>query len=344
MVSALNHLRRDHGVMEDVCVACPDRKFSDDEDRRVHNDLYHYRRFNKMRRTQPCKQCQFPLNRAQACNHMQMEHGKPNQCPFCPFSPSNLDMTDMNSVLVTTSTKDTDLLSRMKQHVRMEHPMNDPEIFVCGCKKRFRKKEDYNEHRSRKIPDTERKIPICKHLLRDSERAVCGHCGLTFQKNYLAKHSASAHGVDVEETLKFACKYCPKRYEFVYSLKKHMTQKHFPEKKEYFCEVCPKVFSTRESLVRHNKIHGSKKYKCPRCPKVFNSEMNVRQHLRGIHYPPAFECKLCGRMFHHHHIIKPHLRQIHKVLDYDASIAKHSIDMTEDLRKIPHLTVEVADS
>ena len=55
---------------------------------------------------------------------------------------------------------------------------------------------------------------------------------------------------DVKETM---CSYCGSSFKGERKLKYHMRSVH--AKKAFKCDVCPKVFSTNTSLIRHNKYH-----------------------------------------------------------------------------------------
>jgi len=339
---AKNHLKTDHGVEEDVCVTCPNREFVDASDRRYHYSVCHNPTLNRCRRTQPCKKCSVPLSRTQGWTHMGIEHSKPNECPFCPFNASNMDLSNINSLVSDISTKAPDLLAKMRQHIRLEHPMDDPQLFLCCCKKTFPTKAQLKEHNSTKIPDAERTVPICKRLLVEEPKVVCGHCGLSFCKSYFKKHSAIEHGINVAETFKYPCSECPKRFQHLYLLRGHLLQEHFPDKRDHVCHVCSKTFSSNVTFKEHVGRHSSKKLKCPQCPKSFNSPNNVRQHLRGCHYPPSYECTLCGQKYHHRAMLNTHLKNVHQVVAGNSFIKKHKVDMTADVMQIGKLLVDVA--
>lgn len=161
---------------------------------------------------------------------------------------------------------------------------------------------------------------------------------LFFQRCALKTHYAVAHGVDVEETLKYRCKFCPKRYNAPHKLKAHLLHQHFPDRRQFVCKFCPKAFSVKERLSRHLDRH-TKQFLCPQCPKTFKGRNNVEQHLRQCHYPPSYECLDCGQMFHHRGMIRNHLKQIHQKLDCESHMKCHPIDMKKDRMNIRHITL-----
>ena len=171
------------------------------------------------------------------------EHGTANECSFCPFNASKLDLSNINHFVANITTEDSDLLAKMKQHLRNEHPMSEPEYILCACKYKSATKREHKEHRNINVPENERKVPLCKRLLIENVKVVCGHCGLAFGKAYIDQHCAKEHGVNVEETMKYACSECPKRFRHLFILKTHLAQVHFPDKSRGF------RFSSRKSYI-----------------------------------------------------------------------------------------------
>lgn len=57
---------------------------------------------------------------------------------------------------------------------------------------------------------------------------------------------------------------------FVFSLDDHLVAAHHYPKDQFRCELCPKSYSYRPSLLRHRAlIHGElRKYPCENCSKV----------------------------------------------------------------------------
>ena len=337
---ASKHMNKNHGLTDNLCCVCPHKTFTTKEDLIVHYHVCHSPHKNLDKRTFPCKSCVIPLSRAQSLEHMRIEHGKPHECPFCEFVSNNFDLSNINNLLVDSAMANFDMMERMKQHIQATHPLEDPKFFRCGCKKKFTSRELLREHGNRNIPDNERKTVLCKRIEARFAKVVCGHCGLSFTQNYLAKHAAKEHGINAEEKYKYVCKYCSKRYEWPSLLKVHLLQEHFPDKKEYLCGICKKSFGTPWYLDEHVKRHSTS-YKCPKCPKMFKSPSNVRQHLVGCHYPPAFQCLKCGNKYHHRAMIRTHLKSAHETTD-DSFILKHKIDIKADLAQIPFLSVTVA--
>lgn len=66
---------------------------------------------------------------------------------------------------------------------------------------------------------------------------------------------------------------------FICSLDDHLVAAHHYPKDQFRCELCPKSYSYRPSLLRHRAlIHGElRKYPCENCSKVNIIFQNINQ-------------------------------------------------------------------
>lgn len=69
--------------------------------------------------------------------------------------------------------------------------------------------------------------------------------------------------------------------------------------REYRCEQCPKVFSWKSNLIRHQAAHdASRRYVCDSCRKVFTDPSNLQRHVRSQHLGArSHACPECGKTF-----------------------------------------------
>ncbi|KAK8762766.1 hypothetical protein V5799_025962 [Amblyomma americanum] len=69
--------------------------------------------------------------------------------------------------------------------------------------------------------------------------------------------------------------------------------------REYRCDQCPKVFSWKSNLIRHQAAHdASRRYVCDACRKVFTDPSNLQRHVRSQHLGArSHACAECGKTF-----------------------------------------------
>ena len=71
-------------------------------------------------------------------------------------------------------------------------------------------------------------------------------------------------------------------------MERHVESVHegIKPKKSKPCEICQKVFSDRQGLMRHMKSHESGKEEllpCDICGRTYNGKSNLSQHKRDVH-------------------------------------------------------------
>ncbi|XP_030833220.1 histone-lysine N-methyltransferase PRDM9-like isoform X2 [Strongylocentrotus purpuratus] len=119
-----------------------------------------------------------------------------------------------------------------------------------------------------------------------------------------------------DPSLRFKCKYCPKRYTSVSCVKTHEREIH-EGRGRYKCLYCPKQFVDRCRYEIHQQKHNvtDKLYKCTECPRSFASENALKNH-HGEHTGlKPFKCDVCGKGFGRKELVKAHVGRVHSVVE-----------------------------
>ncbi|XP_058814809.1 transcription factor hamlet isoform X2 [Topomyia yanbarensis] len=103
-----------------------------------------------------------------------------------------------------------------------------------------------------------------------------------------------------EEGIEARCVVCDQQCQDIDQLDDHLVISHHYPKNAYRCELCPRAYCYRPSLLRHRAIvHGEvKRYPCENCPKVFTDPSNLQRHIRTHHVGArSHACPECGKTF-----------------------------------------------
>ncbi|XP_058453179.1 histone-lysine N-methyltransferase PRDM16-like isoform X2 [Malaya genurostris] len=103
-----------------------------------------------------------------------------------------------------------------------------------------------------------------------------------------------------EEGIDARCVVCDQKCQDIDQLDDHLVISHHYPKNAYRCELCPRAYCYRPSLLRHRAIvHGEvKRYPCENCPKVFTDPSNLQRHIRTHHVGArSHACPECGKTF-----------------------------------------------
>ncbi|KAK6628256.1 hypothetical protein RUM43_002068 [Polyplax serrata] len=96
------------------------------------------------------------------------------------------------------------------------------------------------------------------------------------------------------------CTVCNKVYPDIEQLDDHLVRTHRYPYEHFKCDRCPRAFSWRPGLLRHQTIrHGAvKKYPCENCNKIFTDPSNLQRHIRTHHVGArSHACAECGKTF-----------------------------------------------
>lgn len=126
------------------------------------------------------------------------------------------------------------------------------------------------------------------------EPLICPYCGIIFNRDLLSKHLAN-----------------------------HTKQPPKKEPNKNVCSVCDKIFSTRDGLNKHFRIHsGEARYKCDFCDMKFIHLNSKTSHVRTKHTKAKdYECEECGKKFAVNSARLSHIKRIH-TKDYNHECEK----------------------
>ena len=82
----------------------------------------------------------------------------------------------------------------------------------------------------------------------------------------------------------FECEICEKVFNTRDKLQKHFNYNHNNTENVFNCNICTKSFQAQKILASHIKtVHGGKCYKCASCSKSFSNAGNLNKHIYTVH-------------------------------------------------------------
>lgn len=185
------------------------------------------------------------------------------------------------------------------------------------------------------------KFKLVRHVLIHSDRKPfsCTVCERTFHrkdhlKNHIKVHSPSKKVYVCEKAD------CKKEYTSLMSYRKHLAL-HAAEEGSLQCQICSSVFSTKEEILYHLKIHAGsrtvknpneKKFTCDHCERKFFTKKDVRRHLVVHTGMRDFLCQFCPQRFGRKDHLVRHIKKSHSKNvppeEFETAIIKSEIPET----------------
>ena len=296
------------------------------------NLIRHMRGVHEGIKKYPCDQCEKVFSQKHHLkNHVKVIHDgiRDYKCDSCSKSFPQAKHLQLHVYTVHEGHKDFKcdecgkLFSRIQHLNKHTDTVHEEKIhgenlirYPCeACGKEFKRKYTLAEH--------------VKSVHDDIRDWKCEICGKGFHKKViLQKHVKHVH--EGQKYDQYTCETCGKVLSSVQSfsthkkihlgikdykcdrekcdfaartsklLKLHIKTVH-DKIKDYNCDLCGKLFSTRSSLKNHIRIvhEGCKDYKCERCEKAFGTIQELKFHVKVIHegFKGDHKCSLCEKTF-----------------------------------------------
>ncbi|XP_065367494.1 zinc finger protein ZFP2 [Calliphora vicina] len=193
--------------------------------------------------------------------------------------PSSSDNTakqnNMNVELTADNVAKPQLLPREKvtSSVNEELLLTNIKYFCDYCQAGFAQRKSLTYHM---------KNQVCM-----ISNFKCNEC----KRNFVSEENLEAHKRTHENPHK--CLECATVCKTMEELSQHMISNHNRNARNQ-CHVCKKVFTMKNSLIDHLRVHsGEKPFLCTICGKSFSQNSNLRQHLTRHNNEKNFKCDMC---------------------------------------------------
>lgn len=141
---------------------------------------------------------------------------------------------------------------------------------------------------------------MMKHI--DFENDEC-----STNENDISILPAASSGLTKSAPKTFQCDICPKMYTTKPSLLAH--RRSHTGDKTIHCDICKRSFNLKQSLAIHMRTHTDERpYMCHMCSKTFKQSTPFRRHMRSHTLDKPHQCTMCDRAFIEKSYLKVHMQ------------------------------------
>lgn len=171
---------------------------------------------------------------------------------------------------------------------------NGTKSFECiVCKQLFYTKERLKNH-----------MDVVHWKPATKSKHECEFCGRMFASQYYLKEHSLTHASTGEM---HECAECKKVYASPVLLRNHMRHMHtHSDDLMVTCEICHKTMPARRYKPHKSYVHQDKWYKCELCERMFKTRDGLAKHAFKHTGKRPFQCEFCGKGFISHNILMAH--------------------------------------